>query len=442
MKRVIGLVLAAVMTMTVLSGCGGKDSSTGSVAGESFTTVTSQTEKNTNPVTLWINPFLSPDRAEENEAMFKEFSKQFTDEYGVDVNLQVIPWANRDQRMLMAFSAGKGPDVVYLITDHLAQFGTMGVLEPLDKYIPDDQKNDYLDSALKAVTMNGNIYGLPMLITVQPYLYNATLLNNIGWDTSKLPETWEDLDKMFEMAKAKGKYGLLYPGGENGNISFYPWMWQAGGDVLDDSGKVIFNSPETKAAITKLSEWFKKGYIQKDSINLVGNNQVDPIWESGNTCLQIADGSLTANYLSGNKKLNFDVKVGLPVKNKEQAIFGTMGSWSVSATSKNKEAAANLILKMTASENMKLFLEKSGYMPPRKSLENMYDNRGELKTFVESRQYFRTGVLHPAGRAITTTLISPMMQAIFLGKNIDEEMTKASAAMQKAVDDSMSIKTN
>lgn len=436
----LAILLSVTLLLTACSSDSKKDNG-GSEKKGNNTEETINTEGNnseTSEVTMWIHPYLGANRATENEQMFKDFGDQFTEETGVKANIQLIPWANRDQRMLMAFSAGKGPDIVYLITDHLAQFGTMGVLEPLDSYIPEDVKSDYNESALQSTTLDGKIYAIPMLQTVNPFIYNIDLLEQVGWDTNNLPETWEDLEMLFEKVKAAGKIGFLYFGGENANLSFYTWMWQAGGNVLDDDGNVVVNSPETQKALDKIAEWYKKGYMAKDSVTLVGGNQIDPIWESGDCALMVG-GSM--DYITGAKKTKFKIDLGMPTKDKEQAIFGTVGGWSVATTSKNKDAAAKLILKVTEKENMKVFLEKSGFLPPKKSLVNMYDNDPLLSKLVQNTVYVRPGIRHPAGRTITTAIMPPVWQSVMLGEDtVEGALKKVVEPISKAVADSMSIK--
>ncbi len=445
MKKFLATFLACVMLAASAAGCssGAETDSTPSQEGGSSSSQAepSAPEGNTDPITVWVHPFLGPDRAAENEQYFEDIAAQLKEETGVDATVQVIPWLNRDQKMLMAFSANKGPDVVYLITDHLAQFASTGVLEPLDSYIPADLKSDYLESALNATTVEGNIYGMPMLMTVNATVFNTTLLNEIGWDTSKLPNTWEELEEMFELAKQHGKYGLLYQGGENGNLSLYPFLWQAGGDVLDATGKVIFDSPETRHALTKLNEWYQKGYMPTDSLTLVGSTQINMLWESGDVCLSIHDGGTTANYINGTTPLNFDIQVTTPLTDKETAGYGTVGSWCVATTSGNKEAAANYIMTMLEEENLKTFLTTAGYMPPVKSLSNMYDGNLNMKAMSDSIAYLKPGVVHPAGRTITTTIIPPLVQAVMSGEDIDAKIQEAVQLMESAVTDSLALKT-
>jgi ABC-type glycerol-3-phosphate transport system substrate-binding protein len=252
-------IIAAIILLLMLqnTGC---STIAGNIGQNTQNSTAAPAAKSSQPITVWIHPFLG-DEGEE-EAMWNSFLKDFSAENpDIKVNLQSISWANRDQKMLSAFSAGKGPDVMYLISDHLVQFANMEVIEALDSYMDNALAGDYNEGALKSVTVNGHVYGLPMLQSVVTYLYNVDLLDKAGVDTKKLPETWEEFDRMCEKVKAIGKLGTNYSGGYNSYMTFYPLLWQAGGDVIDENGAVTVNSPEAVKALTRIVEMYKKGYI-------------------------------------------------------------------------------------------------------------------------------------------------------------------------------------
>lgn len=52
------------------------------------------------------------------------------------------------------------------------------------------------------------VYMMPMFYSPTGLFYNKTLFEKNGWS---LPETWDDMFKLFELAKQKGIYGLTYP---------------------------------------------------------------------------------------------------------------------------------------------------------------------------------------------------------------------------------------
>lgn len=393
--------------------------------------------ENDQSISVWIHPFMG--EVKDEEEMWNGFLKSFyVENPGIKVNFQSISWANRDQKMLSAFSAGMGPDAMYLISDHLIQFGSMGIIEPLESYIDEDTMGDYNDMALKSVTVNGHIYGLPILQTIVTYLYNVDLLKKAGVDTNKLPETWEEFDIMCEKVKAVGKLATNYSGGYNSYMTIYPVLWQAGGDVIDENGMVIINSPEAAKALLRIVNMYKKGYISKDSITMINDYS---LWENGDIAAYLTDNGMISSYVEGKSKCDFKVAVGPVLKDKVRATYGTVGSWTISKDSTHKEQAVKFIKFLTNKQSMEIFNKNTGYLPPRKSLAGMYGDKPEMKLLIESLQYAKAGVIHPAGRDITTRIIPAVSRTAMLEKRTPEEaLNDAAELIYKALQDSIYLK--
>jgi multiple sugar transport system substrate-binding protein len=309
-------------------------------------------------ITVWSFPFISDLNAEDK--MWSDFTSKFESENpNIKVDVQTLPWANRDQKMLTAYSAGKGPDVVYLIPDQLSQYAYMGTMEPLDNLIPKDDLNDYNQSAINADTVEGKLYGLPMLMSVMGWLYNTDLLTQAGWDINNLPKTWDDLLAMCKQVKTKtGKYGYALNGGGTVNMTFYPYLWQAGGDVLDKNGKTIINSDATKQALDFLKEIYTDGYTPPDSVTVVDHvNQ----FEQGQIACNYGDSAI----LQDTGKIKFKWALGPNLKNVQQVTYGTVGSWCISHMSTEKQAAAKWIEYITSKDQMQTFLKITKYFPPK-----------------------------------------------------------------------------
>lgn len=419
-KRLLGLLLTVfVMFSSLLTGCGGSKS-TGSSTGKQTTIIS------------WIHPFMEDTDAEKKmwDGFVQKFEKENPD---IKVNLQTVPWGSRDQRMLTAFSAGKGPDVVYLIPDHLAQFGYMGIIEPLDNLIPQNVKDDYLPNTLQAASIDGKLYGLPMLQTIMGWYYNTDMLKEAGWDTNKLPETWDEFLNCCKMIKEKtGKYA--YYGMELSNfpqMTYYPYLWQAGGDILDKDGNVVIDSDATRKSMNFMRELY--AYAPEDSVT--ATDQHDALLKEQKIAI-----AFSADYPTLVKDCKFNWKLGPALKDQQQGTYGTIGSWAISHTSKNKEAAAKWITFLTAPDQMKIFLNNTKYFAPRKSLQDMYKDDPVMNELAKQAQYVKPGVVHPAGRSILL-IINPELQGVVMGKETpDEAIKKLVPAIEKAVKDSLALK--
>src|SRR6185436_4612526 len=94
---------AAVLTVSalLLAGCAGGDA--GSGPGGSG-----------QPLEVWV-------MGDKGTAM-TDISKAFTDETGVAVSVQSIPWTSAREKMSTAIASGDGPDVVQVGHSFLADF--------------------------------------------------------------------------------------------------------------------------------------------------------------------------------------------------------------------------------------------------------------------------------------------------------------------------------
>lgn len=418
-KKMLGLLLIMAVTFTTLL--------TG------FTTTATAPAVKKTTVTAWIQTFMADPAAE--KVMWDGFVKKFEKANPtIKMNLQTIPWASRDQRMLTAFSADKGPDVVYLIPDHLAQFGYMGIVEPLNKLIPKKVTDGYMQNALDAATIDGKLYGLPMLETVMGWYYNTDMLKAAGWDINKLPTTWAEFLSCCEMVKKSGKvayYGMELGG--TANMTFYPYLWQAGGNILDKKGNVVIDSAETRKALDFMRQMYAKGYVPEDSIT--ATDQHDVLVKEQKIAI-----AFSASYPNDAKDFKFNWKLGPALKDKNTATYGTIGSWAISHTSKNKAAAAKWLTFLTDAPQMSVFLKNTGYFAPTKALQDLYKNDPVMNELSKQAKNVIPGVIHPAGRAILD-IINPELQGVVMGKETsDEAIKKLVPAIKQAITDSLALK--
>lgn len=416
-KKWLGVFLAVLLVLTLFSGCSSKKSSSEENSGGELK----------GELTVWIHPFVEGDLKAKQTEIFNNMAKSFNEKYPkVKVKFEEIPWANREQKILTALASNQGPDVFYIIPDMMAQFAEKGVLTPITDLLGDDwDKEDFAQTTLDSVTYKGEIYGLPILREVQTYFYNTKILKEIGGDPNHLPTTWDEFNELAKKAVEKGYFARTFEGGNTPNASLYPLIWQAGGDIIDKNGNVVINQPEGVKALELIQDWYKNGYIPKDSINSLDHftpfveNKILAAWGTG----------VTVNLM---KERGFtDFVVGPPLKDKETATFGTTGMFVVAANSKNKEAAAQLIKEMTSTEHAKAFNELTKYIPARLSSLSIYDNDPVMKQLSEYVQYARPGVIHPVARTVIPK-IQAEMQAMMEGKKTPKQ---AADDMAKAIEE-------
>ncbi len=338
---------------------------TGSTTGGAPTAAASgSATKLSGSVSMWVYPLLGEDQAK-NESLWSGIIKDFTAQNpGVKVDVQVLPWANRDDKLTTALAGNKGPDVCYINEDQIAQHVEAGTMTPLDEYLSAEERADYLPNALTSATYKGKLYTAPILLTSTTIAYNTKLFKDAGVDT--YPTTWDELLQVAPKFKAKGLFATSYTGAldQSLNLSYYPLLWQADGKVLNEDGTAGFNSPQGIEALTYVTKLFSEGFVDKsESVTRPAEGQ------SGLDLSKAATGLVVDN--SGAQRLAKEwgagvIKIGTPLKNKKQISYGTVAGFGLFSAQKSKDASVAWIKYLTSPTVAKQIILPGQLLPHEK----------------------------------------------------------------------------
>jgi len=184
---------------------------------------------------------------------------------GIDIKLEPLPYEETQDQLTLMTAAGNPPDITTIDVVWLAPLVYMGGLEPLDKFMTEDLKDAMIKAAYHDGIVKENLYALCWNPNPNSLVYNVGLLRKAG--IANPPKNMEELNE--QMAKisqlGRGIYGL----GLNSGIDplsgdyFHPWLWNFGGEILDEEGNVIANNKEAVDALTWFKKVMDKGYSPK-----------------------------------------------------------------------------------------------------------------------------------------------------------------------------------
>ena len=285
MKRVISLLLCAVMLMGILAACGGskkeESASSGNAAASSGDAAAASGDER---ITVKI---LKGKAANEVNLDEMEIFKVMGEKFNIDFEFDNPPSDNFEERLNLVMMDDQLPDVIMdmPMTDIL-KYGEAGVIIPLNDYIDNKMPNlkaamDARDGVEKAITYaDGNIYYVPMLDEKvsgnMPYIIRTDWLQALGMDS---PVTLEDWEAYFEAVKTTDLNG----NGQNDEIPFGSFdmtglrNFVTAFGVLDDfytdpddGGKVHYGPIEDKykEGLIWLNEMWNKGYIDQEIITM------------------------------------------------------------------------------------------------------------------------------------------------------------------------------
>jgi len=397
-------VAAGIAAAALLAGCsaGGGQASSG--------------EKH---VTLWMYPVVADEAT--NKSFWDDTIAAFEKEHkDITVDYEIFPWANRDEALQTAIAAGKGPDLVYLVPDQLAAYKKS--IAPMNDLLSAERQKDLLPNVKDSVTIDGDLMAAPVLTSAQPLVCNAAVFQQAG--VAEYPKTWDDVKRLAPTFAAKGFSMLNYPASAENtlNMTFYPVLWQAGGEVYDKDGGVGFDSEAGEKALTFLTD-------------LATAKALDPEALTTNVPLEqtaIAQGKVACTFNNAVTEVapfwgKENVKVLPPLKGEKSVAYGTVGSLAVLKGSKAPEAAAAFAEYATGADVVKPFLTAAGYFSALSTTEPLYADDpllGEVEKYVPDTT---VGQLATSSRALMGVL-SPEIQAALLGQKSPADALKDAAA--------------
>lgn len=190
------------------------------------------------------------------------------------VNQQALDWGQYYSKLLAAMLAGNPPDLAIMHKSSLPDYVQRGTVLPLNNYMPNVLKQDYLQNILQAVTFNGQIYAFPLDTHPLVLYYNKNVLKQAGFVDSKgqviLPKTFEEFYSFCKQIKQKtGKYGLsiedLNGLGERLWLTIYRNL---GGALEDSKGNFYIDKAIAEKTYNEILKFYKEGlttYVNYDT---------------------------------------------------------------------------------------------------------------------------------------------------------------------------------
>ena len=211
---------------------------------------TSSTSTDKGPIQVWTM---------EDGKSFTALMQDFTQQTGIQVQVDAVPWGNVNDKLTTAVASGNGPDVMQIGLSLLPTFESANALLDLRSYVNDHaglQSSNYLSAvAADKINPSGKVLSVPWVSDVRVLFYRTDILSASG--ITSPPSTWSQLhdDAAILAKRGQGKFGYYIPQWDSAlPIEF---TWDAGGDVLDSSGKVNFNTPQFKAAADYYISFYK-----------------------------------------------------------------------------------------------------------------------------------------------------------------------------------------
>jgi multiple sugar transport system substrate-binding protein len=186
------------------------------------------------------------------------------------------------------------------------------------------------------------------------------------------PATWDDVLAAAQEHHSDELAGYAIRGAATNPIvaDFLPILWSFGGDVFDENWEVVFDSPESLAAVKFLVEDLKAvGEASPESIDAADRSRLMAIGEALQST--VWPGEVNSVVLGEGTTVEGSVEfIPMPAGPSGQG-FGMMGNWllGIPTAAENGQAAADFIQWMTEQETQELYAANGG-IPSRTSVLN------------------------------------------------------------------------
>lgn len=171
--------------------------------------------------------------------------------------VELVEVADKDdhlQKLATSFAAGDPPDVFLVNFREYAQFVTRGAIEPAGPLMEAEgvETDDYYEQPLEAFTFDGELQCMPQNISSLVVYYNKALFRAAGLEAPEPGWTFEDMRSAAKALTGGDVHGL---GIEPNVIRLAPFVWSAGGDVVDDlesPTRLTLDTPEARRAVQSI----------------------------------------------------------------------------------------------------------------------------------------------------------------------------------------------
>jgi arabinogalactan oligomer/maltooligosaccharide transport system substrate-binding protein len=342
LSLMMGLLLVASL---LLAGCGPQEEGAGAEG--------SGSEEKPEKLVVWANN--DPIQLKNTRKLAKEYEK----ESGIKVEVVPVDLLKQQEKLALDGPAGKGADLVTWPHDQLGEAVIKGLVRPLE--VGEDVTGQFSESAVQALTYDGQVYGLPYVTESIALIYNKKLM----------PEPPESFDELIDFARkntkpAEKEYGLLY---EGANFYYSYFLIDAMGGYIfkEDSGKVNteelgLNNEGAKKALKMLQGWYKEKLLPVK----VTADTVNGLFKEGKAAAVINGPWAVKDYEQAG--IDFAVAPLPSFDGKHPRTFIGVKGWYVSAYSKNPTWATDLMKFFTSKESLLLRFQETGEIPPRKDL--------------------------------------------------------------------------
>ncbi|HEX3037576.1 MAG TPA: sugar ABC transporter substrate-binding protein [Oscillospiraceae bacterium] len=374
-KKVVSIVLAAVIAMTSLVACSGQSNQSQSSQKSGAVTVTHW---------YWADNAAYSAKMQD---MVKDFNA--TNKSNIKVVAEEYPWDGGaySETLFAAAMGGNGPDTAAWKLTSTPLFTKNQLLTNLDSYIGKwSDKND-IDSSLyatmKQASGTNSVYVMPWNTQILYVYYRPSMFKAAG---VTVPKTYDefltDCKKLTRDTNGDGKidvYGFGMRGAKGGQEPWGSFIWARGGDFKD------LASAKAVAGMQDFINLYKTGCVPPTATT-DGFNEIIADFKAGKT-------AMTVHHIGSSKEMvkvfgeDVDAFV-FPAGEKQWASMGDTENVLFDSC-KNKDAAFQWLSYLATGKGQETWCAATGNVPVSKRVQQLpeFQNDKFMKVSIEGQPH-------------------------------------------------------
>ena len=351
-KKAITLGLAAVLSLSVFAGCGGKD--------------TAENGKVELVMSVWDS---------DQEPVMKEMCAKYSETHpNVTIKTQLSPWSEYWTKLEASATGSAAPDIITMNVLHVEEYAEAGILMDLtEAEAASDLKaaENFPAPLLGGYTVEGKLYGIPKDFDTNAIFYNKELFDAAGVAYPKDGMSFEEFRALCEELSEKLPEGC-YPTAVNhnsGQTTYNGSIYANGGFVLNaDNTKSGWNDPKTIGGIQPWLDLVLDGL--SPTLEQMADTDPDSMFQGGRLAMYLSGNYMIPSY---NKTLEgkFGIAQRPSINGKFTDIINGL-AFSVSANTPHPEEAKEFALWLGSKEAQEIQGKSGTVISARNDCQQFY----------------------------------------------------------------------
>lgn len=297
--------------------------------------------------------------------VLREYLEEVWPKLHPDVKLQFAEYSSNEHAsiLLMEGQNSKSSYDIALGNNMVAPLAGMNAILSIDDYLSRD-KVDIKKYVNNGLDFKGKYYSLPFRCDISTWHYNSDLFVKAGLDPEKPPANMAEFESYAKIIHDKlGSQGI-YAINQNftNDECFIKVLYEMGGDIIDEkTGRCVINNAAGVAALNKLIDWYKAGYIDPRAVSWQYSDEVSA-YTQGNAAMYAGN---PARYSDAqNPAQSKIVGFGRAASDRGQSVAVVGWSMFIFKSTKYPEEAWDLVKFCATPETQKEIILRGGDCNP------------------------------------------------------------------------------